>query len=67
MVEGYGLTETCAPIAAGRINPYQIGMIGLLIPGSEGYIVEGWRASGSWCRRDWQLLQEPRRGRSGVH
>ena len=40
VVEGYGLTETCAPIAAGRINPYQIGMIGPLIPGSEGYIAE---------------------------
>ena len=39
-VEGYGLTETCAPIAAGRIDPYQIGMIGPLIPGSEGYIAE---------------------------
>ena len=40
VVEGYGLTETCAPIAAGRIDPYQIGMIGPLIPGSEGYIAE---------------------------
>ena len=40
VVEGYGLTETCAPIAVGRINPYQIGMIGPLIPGSEGYIAE---------------------------
>ena len=40
VIEGYGLTETCAPIAAGRINPYQIGMIGPLIPGSEGYIAE---------------------------
>lgn len=40
VVEGYGLTETCAPIAAGRINPYQIGMIGPFIPGSEGYIAE---------------------------
>lgn len=40
VVEGYGLTETCAPIAAGRINPYQIGMLGPLIPGSEGYIAE---------------------------
>ncbi len=40
VVEGYGLTETCAPIAAGRINPYQIGMIGPLLPGSEGYIAE---------------------------
>ena len=41
VVEGYGLTETCAPIAVGRINPYQIGMLGPLIPGSEGYIAEG--------------------------
>ena len=40
VVEGYGLTETCAPISAGRIDPYQIGMIGPLIPGSEGYIAE---------------------------
>lgn len=40
VVEGYGLTETCAPIAVGRINPYQIGMLGPLIPGSEGYIAE---------------------------
>ena len=40
VVEGYGLTETCAPIAAGRINPYQIGMIGPFLPGSEGYIAE---------------------------
>ena len=40
VVEGYGLTETCAPIAAGRINPFQIGMIGPLIPGAEGYIAE---------------------------
>ena len=40
VVEGYGLTETGAPIAAGRIDPYQIGMIGPLIPGSEGYIAE---------------------------
>ena len=40
VVEGYGLTETCAPIAAGRIDPYQVGMIGPLIPGSEGYIAE---------------------------
>ena len=28
VIEGYGLTETCAPIAAGRITPYQIGRIG---------------------------------------
>lgn len=40
VVEGYGLTETCAPIAVGRINPYQIGMLGPLIPGAEGYIAE---------------------------
>ena len=40
VIEGYGLTETCAPIAVGRINPYQIGMLGPLIPGSEGYIAE---------------------------
>ena len=40
VVEGYGLTETCAPIAVGRVNPYQIGMLGPLIPGSEGYIAE---------------------------
>ena len=40
VIEGYGLTETCAPIAAGRITPYQIGRIGPLIPGSEGYIAE---------------------------
>ena len=40
VIEGYGLTETCAPIAAGRINPYQIGRIGPLLPGAEGTIAE---------------------------
>ena len=40
VIEGYGLTETCAPIAAGRINPYQIGRIGPLLPGAEGAIAE---------------------------
>ena len=40
VIEGYGLTETCAPIAVGRINPYQIGMIGPLIPGAEGRLDE---------------------------
>lgn len=40
VIEGYGLTETCAPIAAGRITPYQIGRIGPLLPGAEGTIAE---------------------------
>ena len=40
VIEGYGLTETCAPISAGRINPYQIGRIGPLLPGAEGTIAE---------------------------
>ena len=40
VIEGYGLTETCAPIAAGRITPYQIGRIGPLLPGAEGAIAE---------------------------
>ena len=40
VVEGYGLTETCAPIAAGRIRDFQIGSIGPLLPGAEGRIAE---------------------------
>ena len=40
MVEGYGLTETCAPIAAGRISNFQIGAIGPLLPGSQGRLAE---------------------------
>ena len=41
VVEGYGLTETCAPIAAGRISEFQIGAIGPLLPGAQG----------AYCRR----------------
>ena len=40
VVEGYGLTETCAPIAAGRISNFQIGAIGPLLPGSQGRLAE---------------------------
>lgn len=40
VVEGYGLTETCAPIAAGRISEFQIGAIGPLLPGAQGRIAE---------------------------
>lgn len=40
VVQGYGLTETCAPIAAGRISDFQVGAIGPLIPGASGRIAE---------------------------
>lgn len=33
VVEGYGLTETTAPLAVGRIRDFDIGNVGTLIPG----------------------------------
>ena len=40
VVEGYGLTETCAPIAAGRMSRFQIGAIGPLLPGAQGRLTD---------------------------
>ncbi|WP_237221389.1 AMP-dependent synthetase/ligase [Rothia nasimurium] len=40
VVEGYGLTETTAPLAVGRIRNFDIGNVGSLIPGGSARIAE---------------------------
>lgn len=40
VVEGYGLTETTAPLAVGRIRQFDIGNVGTLIPGGSARIAE---------------------------
>lgn len=40
VVEGYGLTETTAPLAVGRIRNFDIGNVGTLIPGGSARIAE---------------------------
>ncbi|MFW0120068.1 AMP-dependent synthetase/ligase [Rothia sp. CCM 9417] len=40
VVEGYGLTETTAPLAVGRIRGFDIGNVGTLIPGGSARIAE---------------------------
>lgn len=40
VVEGYGLTETTAPLAVGRIRNFDIGNVGILIPGGSARIAE---------------------------
>ena len=38
VVEGYGLTETTAPLAVGRIRGFDVGNVGPLIPGGSARI-----------------------------
>lgn len=40
VVEGYGLTETTAPLAVGRIRDFEIGNVGTLIPGGSARLAE---------------------------
>lgn len=40
VVEGYGLTETTAPLAVGRIRNFDIGNVGTLIPGGSIRVAE---------------------------
>lgn len=40
VVEGYGLTETTAPLAVGRIRGFDVGNVGRLIPGGSARIAE---------------------------
>lgn len=40
VVEGYGLTETTAPLAVGRIRNFDIGNVGTLVPGGSARITE---------------------------
>ncbi|MGV3017379.1 AMP-dependent synthetase/ligase [Rothia sp. 88186D007BW] len=40
VVEGYGLTETTAPLAVGRIRNFDIGNVGTLIPGGSARITQ---------------------------
>lgn len=40
VVEGYGLTETTAPLAVGRIRDFAIGDVGTLIPGNSVRLAE---------------------------
>ncbi|MDY6051185.1 MAG: AMP-binding protein [Rothia sp. (in: high G+C Gram-positive bacteria)] len=40
VVEGYGLTETTAPLAVGRIRNFDIGNVGTLIPGGSARITK---------------------------
>lgn len=38
MIEGYGLTETSAPITVGLPDKFSVGNVGYLLPGSSGRI-----------------------------
>jgi long-chain acyl-CoA synthetase len=38
VLEGYGLTETVAPVAVNRAESYRFGTVGQLIPGMEARI-----------------------------
>lgn len=40
VVEGYGLTETTAPLAVGRIRDFEIGNVGTLIPGGSARLAD---------------------------
>ncbi|MBM7050775.1 long-chain fatty acid--CoA ligase [Rothia sp. ZJ1223] len=40
VVEGYGLTETTAPLAVGRIRDFSVGNVGTLIPGTRVRLAE---------------------------
>lgn len=40
VVEGYGLTETTAPLAVGRIRDFSVGNVGTLIPGTSARLAE---------------------------
>lgn len=40
VVEGYGMTETTAPLAVGRIRHFDIGNVGTLIPGTSAKLDE---------------------------
>lgn len=40
VVEGYGLTETTAPLSVGRIRDFGVGNVGTLIPGTSARLAE---------------------------
>lgn len=40
VVEGYGMTETTAPLSVGRIRHFDIGNVGTLIPGTSAKLAE---------------------------
>lgn len=40
ILEGYGLTETVAPVAVNRSDNFKFGTVGQLIPGMEGKLAE---------------------------
>lgn len=40
VVEGYGLTETTAPLAVGRIRDFEVGNVGTLIPGGSARLAD---------------------------